>query len=98
MGNNEIYNLSEFYKILSDPTRLRIILTLTEKEQCVQEIAKKTNMSQTAVSYQLRILRVSRVVKFERRGQFTYYSLEDDHVSQIILITKEHLSHGDHYE
>lgn len=95
---NDVYLLSEFYKILSDPTRLKIILTLIEKEQCVQEISKKTNMSQTAVSYQLRILRVSRVVKFERRGQFTYYSLDDDHVSQIISLTKEHLSHGDNYE
>lgn len=98
MNNSEIYSLSEFYKILSDPTRLKIILTLLEGEKCVQEISKITEMSQTAISYQLRILRVSRIVKFKRKGQFTYYSLDDEHVSQILTLTKEHLTHGDHYE
>ena len=93
MNNSEIYSLSEFYKILSDPTRLKIILTLLEKEKCVQEISKVTEMSQTAISYQLRILRVSRIVKFKRKGQFTYYSLDDDHVKEVFELGFNHIIH-----
>lgn len=86
------YVLSDFYKTLSDPTRLRIIYALTKKELCVQDISDVVNMSQTAVSYQLRILRGARLVKFRRLGKQIFYSIDDEHVAGIINLTLEHLN------
>ena len=93
--NNQdlVYTLSEFYKIMADYTRMKIIYALIEKELCVTEIAEIVNMSQTAVSYQLRILRGARVVKHRRDGKMIFYSIDDDHVSDIINITVTHLEH-----
>lgn len=88
-----IYTLTEFYKIMADYTRMNIIYALTKKELCVTEIAEIVNMSQTAVSYQLRILRGARVVKYRRDGKMIFYSIDDDHVSDIINITITHLNH-----
>mgnify|MGYP003300857231 FL=1 len=94
-NNNQdlVYTLSEFYKIMADYTRMKIIYALIEKELCVTEIAEIVNMSQTAVSYQLRILRGARVVKHRRDGKMIFYSIDDDHVSDIINITVTHLEH-----
>lgn len=94
-NNNQdlVYTLSEFYKIMADYTRMKIIYALIEKELCVTEIAEIVNMSQTAVSYQLRILRGARVVKYRREGKMIFYSIDDDHVSDIINITVTHLEH-----
>ena len=85
------YILTEFYKTMSDPTRLKIIYSLTKRELCVQDICNAVNMSQTAVSYQLRILRGARIVKFRRAGKQIFYSIDDEHVSSIISLTLEHL-------
>ncbi len=90
-----IVNLSEFYKILSDPTRLKIVCTLIKGELNVQSICEKVNMSQTAVSYQLGILRGARLVKNRRSGKMIFYSIDDDHVEGLINLTIEHLSHED---
>ena len=87
--------LSEFYQILADKTRMKIVYALTKEELCVQDLASKVNMSQTAVSYQLRILRGARLVKYRRLGKNIIYSIDDEHVSSIINITIEHLSHED---
>ena len=94
-NNNQdlVYTLSEFYKIMADYTRMKIIYALIEQELCVTEIAEIVNMSQTAVSYQLRILRGARVVKHRRDGKMIFYSIDDDHVSDIINITVTHLEH-----
>ena len=78
---------------MADYTRMKIIYALIEKELCVTEIAEIVNMSQTAVSYQLRILRGARVVKHRRDGKMIFYSIDDDHVSDIINITVTHLEH-----
>ena len=85
------YILTDFYKTMSDPTRLKIIYALTKWELCVQDICNAVNMSQTAVSYQLRILRGARIVKFRRAGKQIFYSIDDEHVSSIISLTLEHL-------
>ena len=87
------YTLAEFYKIMSDHTRMKIIYALTKKELCVGELSEIVNMSQTAVSYQLRILRGARLVKYRRDGKMVYYSIDDDHVSDIINTTIIHLGH-----
>ena len=86
-----LLRMSEFYKTLSDFTRFKIVYALLDKEMNVNEIEKELNMSQTAVSYQLKSLRQSRLVKYERRGQNVYYSIDDEHISKIINITLEHV-------
>ena len=82
---------SEFYKVLSDYTRFKIVYALLNGEKSVNEIEKEINMSQTAVSYQLKTLRQAHLVKYERRGQNVFYSIDDEHINQIINITIEHV-------
>ena len=88
-----ILRTAEFYKALSDYSRFKIVYCLLEKEKCVSEIIEEVNMSQTAVSYQLKLLRQMRLVKCRRQGQNKFYSIDDEHVSDIIKITLEHMSH-----
>ena len=82
---------SEFYKTMSDYTRFKIIYALLDGELCVSDIEREVNMSQTAVSYQLKLLRASHLVKYRRVGQNVYYSIDDDHIKQIVDITLEHI-------
>ncbi len=86
-----LLEVSEFYKVLSDYTRLKIVYLLSEGEMCVSEIEAAIGMSQTAVSYQLKMLRQSHLVKYYRKGQNVYYSIDDEHVRQIINKTIEHI-------
>jgi DNA-binding transcriptional ArsR family regulator len=86
-----INNLAQFFSILADATRLRIVLALQTGELCVHEIAKIVNISLSAVSHQLRLLRTMRLVKFRQQGKEVYYALDDDHIERLILIAKEHL-------
>ena len=82
---------SEFYKSLSDYTRFKIVYALLDGELCVSDIEKEVGMSQTAVSYQLKLLRTAHLVKYRRSGQNIYYSIDDDHIKQIVDVTIEHL-------
>lgn len=86
-----LLRMAEFYKTLADFTRFKIVYSLLNGEKCVSEIEKEINMSQTAVSYQLKTLRASHLVKYRRVGQNVYYSIDDSHVSEIIELTKIHL-------
>lgn len=88
-----LLRLSEFYKVLSDYTRVRIVYNLLGGEMCVGDIEKKIGMSQTAVSHQLKLLRQAHLVKYYRKGQNVYYVIDDEHVRNIINVTSEHLSH-----
>ena len=90
-----MYTLSEFYKIVADYTRMKIIYALMKEELCVGDISEIVDMSQTAVSYQLRILRAARLVKNRREGKMIFYSIDDDHVRDIINTTITHLEHED---
>lgn len=83
---------SEFYKVLSDYSRLKIVHSLLEGEKCVSDIEKEVDMSQTAVSYQLKTLRQVHLVKYVRRGQNIYYSIDDNHVKEIIDLTIIHIN------
>ncbi|MBP5412613.1 MAG: helix-turn-helix transcriptional regulator [Bacteroidales bacterium] len=87
-----LLRMAEFYKVLSDFTRFKIVYSLLDGEKCVGEIEKEVKMSQTAVSYQLKTLRQAHLVKYVRRGQNIFYSIDDHHVNEIIDITKIHLS------
>ncbi|AMW32313.1 transcriptional regulator, ArsR family [Fervidobacterium changbaicum] len=87
------FYLSDFFSALSDETRLKIILSLLEGERTVSDIVSVIGISQSAVSHQLRILRQVGIVKYRRIGRNVLYSLDDEHVRQIITKTIEHLAH-----
>ncbi|HJB15319.1 MAG TPA: metalloregulator ArsR/SmtB family transcription factor [Candidatus Blautia excrementipullorum] len=87
----ELDSLSELFKVFGDPTRIRILFILFETEVCVCDLAKALNMTQSAVSHQLRILKQSRLVKNRRDGKSVFYSLADDHVRTIIAQGREHI-------
>ncbi len=79
----KLYDLAEFFKVLGDSTRIKIICALLESEMCVCDIAALLCMNQSAISHQLRILKQSRLVKFRKEGKVVYYSLDDEHIKQI---------------
>jgi ArsR family transcriptional regulator len=87
-----LYDLAEFFKIFGDSTRIRILYALYERELCVCDIAGLLNLTQTAVSHQLRILKTSNLVKTRREGKNIIYSLTDDHVRTIIDCGMEHIA------
>ena len=80
----ELDSLAELFKVFGDPTRIRILFVLFETEVCVCDLARALNMTQSAVSHQLRILKQSRLVKNRREGKSMFYSLADDHVRTMI--------------
>ena len=88
---DDLYDLAELFKIFGDSTRVKILYVLLECEMCVCDIAQLLNMTQSAISHQLRILKQSRLVKFRREGKTIYYSLADDHVATIMAQGLEHV-------
>jgi ArsR family transcriptional regulator len=86
-----LYDLAELFKIFGDSTRIKILYVLLESEMCVCDIAQLLNMTQSAISHQLRILKQSRLVKFRREGKTIFYSLQDDHVCSILSQGLDHL-------
>lgn len=90
-ADEEIYYLSEFFKVFADSTRIRILFILRNGELCVNDIAAGLEMSQSSISHQLRILKQNRLVKFRRNGKTIYYSLADDHVVNILCQGLEHI-------
>ena len=86
------YNLSEFFKIFGDLTRIRIIQVLSLQELCVCDISTILNISQSATSHQLKILRQFGVAKPRKDGKMMYYSISDEHIKSIFTNGLEHLS------
>lgn len=88
---NTLIDLAELFKIFGDSTRIKILFTLLQGERPVNEIATALNMSQSAISHQLRILKTSRLIKAERDGKLSIYSLADSHVKSILSQGLEHV-------
>lgn len=88
---NELYDLAELFKVFGDSTRIRILFVLFEAEVCVCDLAAVLNMTQSAVSHQLKILKVNKLVKSRRDGKQVFYSLADEHVRTIIAQGREHI-------
>lgn len=86
-----LYNLAELFKVFGDSTRIRILFVLFEAEVCVCDMAKALNMTQSAISHQLRILKQNKLVKSRREGKSIFYSLADDHVRTIIAQGLDHV-------
>lgn len=89
--DDEIYDLAEFFKVFADSTRMKMIYALMENELCVCDLANIVNTTQSAISHQLKILRQSKLVKFRKEGKVVYYSLDDEHISQIVKKGREHI-------
>ena len=87
----ELYDLAELFKVFGDSTRIRILFVLFEAEVCVCDLAQALNMTQSAISHQLKILKQNNLVKSRRQGKSIFYSLADDHVRTIISMGREHI-------
>lgn len=87
-----LYDLADLFKIFGDTTRIKILYALRESELCVCDIAQVLNMTQSAISHQLKILKQSKLVKYRRDGKTIFYSLADSHVLTIIDQGMEHLA------
>ena len=87
----KLYDLAELFKIFGDSTRIRILYVLFEGEVCVCDLANLLNMTQSAISHQLRILKTNKLVKNRREGKSIFYSLADEHVVTIINNAMEHI-------
>lgn len=88
---NELYDLSDFFKILGDSTRAKIIWALNESEMCVCDLAVLLGMTKSAISHQLSTLRRENLVKNRKEGKVVYYSLADDHIKEIFEKGLEHI-------
>ena len=94
IAENDMERLALTYKIMGDPTRLKIIMALRGGEMCVCDIAAFLGLSESAVSHQLRRLRESSLVRSRRDGQILYYSLDDNHVLDLVTVGLNHIEEG----
>ena len=86
-----LFDIAEVFKVFGDTTRMKIISALLEAELCVGDIAEITNSTQSAISHQLRVLKQAKLVKFRKEGKIVYYSLDDEHVSEMYEMAKRHI-------
>ena len=91
----QLYELADFFKVLGDSTRVKLMWALDEKELCVCDLAVLLNMTKSAISHQLRALREARLVKFRKEGKVVYYTLADDHVREVFEKGFEHIKEND---
>ncbi|HAX72133.1 MAG TPA: transcriptional regulator [Firmicutes bacterium] len=89
-----LLKLAELYKAMGDPTRIRIISALTQSEMCVCDLANLLDMTQSAISHQLRVLRQTHLVAYRKVGKVVYYSLDDDHIKMLYEQGLVHVSHA----
>ncbi len=95
VSDNELEKVVKLFKLFGDQTRLNILLSLFKQELCVHDICKVVDMSQSAVSHQLRNLREAKLVKSRRDGKEVLYSLDDEHVKDIFEIGLSHIQELD---
>lgn len=91
-SHDTIDRLSETFKVLSDPTRLKIVLALSKQELCVYDIAEMLGITESAVSHQLRLLRTLRLVRQRKEGKMVFYCLDDEHIEDLIRVARRHIS------
>ena len=88
----EAQMMGEFFNVLGDPTRLRLISLLAEEEFCVCDLARALDMTDSAISHQLRALRAARVVSYRKKGRQVFYRLHDHHVVDLYRAVREHVN------
>lgn len=91
LGGQAVEAVAEVFKLLGDPTRVRLVDALTHGERCVCDLASLVGLSESAVSHQLRLLRASHLVRVRRAGRQAYYSLDDHHVVGLLYDTRKHV-------
>jgi len=91
MDPHDVEGLTEIFRVLGDPTRVRILDALASSELCVGELARRVGISESAVSHQLRLLRGLRLVRPRRDGRVVFYSLDDQHIISIFKQTLQHV-------
>lgn len=89
--SEDVISLAQTFKALSDPTRIKIIFCLSQEELCVHDLATLLEMSVSAISHQLRVLRNMKLVKFRKQGKKVYYSLDDEHIESLFHQGLEHV-------
>jgi ArsR family transcriptional regulator len=92
--NNEIEALSAFFKMMGDPTRIKMMCVMAQGEMCVQDIASALDMTKSAISHQLSGLKENKIVKSRREGKNVFYSIDDDHVHTVLNIAMTHVKHN----
>ena len=91
LQERELYILTEFFKLLGDPTRIHILFLLMERDACVSDLADRLGLTQSAVSHQLSLLKANKLVRRRRDGKMIFYTLVDDHVRMVIEKGTEHI-------
>ena len=91
---DQLFDLANLFKALGDNTRIRILNALQNSELCVCDLVDILGMTQSAISHQLRVLRTSKIVKYRKEGKNVFYSLDDNHVSQLMIDGLEHVNEG----
>lgn len=92
LSEGETYTICAFFKMLADPTRMKICLALSHQTLCVCDLSALLEMTESAISHQLRLLKQARIVTGTKKGKHVYYELADYHIYEIISGTKEHLN------
>ena len=85
-----LLTLKETFQVLSDPTRLKIVMALGKEELCVCDIAALLGVTDSAISHQLRLLKHLRLLKYRKEGKMVYYSLDDEHIENLIRVAIQH--------
>lgn len=89
---NMLYDLSDFFKVMGDSTRIQLLWALEESDMCVNDLAVLLNMTKSAVSHQLKVLKTAKLVRSEKNGKNVYYSLNDHHVKMILEKALGHIN------
>ena len=87
----QISDLSDFFKVMGDSTRLQLLIALQKDEFCVSDLSNLLNMTRSAISHQLKTLKIAKLVKSRKEGKTVYYSLDDDHIKEILKKSLEHI-------
>lgn len=91
LGSAIVQSVADVFRLLGDPTRVRLVDALSHGERCVCDLARLVGLSESAVSHQLRLLRAARLVRARRTGRMAYYSLDDHHVVGLLHDTRKHV-------
>ena len=94
VSDETLYDVAELFKAFADTTRIKIIAILKEETLCVGAISEILNISQSAISHQLKALKNAKIVKSKREGKWIYYSLDDEHIKRIFDMGFEHITKG----
>ena len=93
LTDNDVNSLASIFKVLSVPTRVKLVWAMKDTEMCVCDLASVLGMTKSAISHQLKTMKEAHVVKSRRDGKNIFYSLDDDHVTDILNLAKIHIGH-----